>query len=94
MRLLLGHLKAHGFSYRWGTPHRLVVRCEDKLFFVRCPADVPELFEFLAIPRFQVPEWLQPWPTPARRRPRKKHHRLEEEKLVEDLLDLDRGAES
>lgn len=70
MRPLLGHLKAHGLTYWWGTPHHLVVRRQDELFFVQCPADLLELFGFLAIPRIQVPDWLQPLPTPARRRPR------------------------
>lgn len=66
LRPLLSYIKQHGFMYRWGTPFHLVVR-KDMDPFVRCPADLPEMFVFKGIPPIEVWDWLQPWPTPVRR---------------------------
>lgn len=68
LKPLLKHLKDHKIAYRWGTPFHLVVRRRSEIFFLRCPEDLPVMFHFLGIPTVTVPDWLQAWPFPARRR--------------------------
>lgn len=62
LRSILSHIKQHGYTYKWGLPFHLVVRRDMNLFFLRCPADLPDLFTFLEIPPVDVMDWLEPWP--------------------------------
>lgn len=60
-------IRAHGGSYRWGYPFRLLVRKRDLMFALHHPDKLPQLFEFLEMDPLSVPNCLAPILPPPRR---------------------------
>lgn len=58
MRTLLEAIRTTGATYRWGHPFHLIVLKGNNSFVLRWPDQLPDLFSFLAIPGFSVPNWL------------------------------------
>lgn len=67
LRPLLHNIRKLGGTYRWGYPIALIVRKGSSSFVLQHPADLPELFSFLEIETFAIPNWLQPILRPMKR---------------------------
>ncbi|KAM5171847.1 olfactory receptor 1E16-like [Mantella aurantiaca] len=67
LRPLLDKIRQLGLQYRWGYPFHLIVRRGNSSFFLRTQADLSDLFAFLEIQPFTIPDWLQRIPDNPRR---------------------------
>lgn len=57
---LLDKIRQLGGTYRWGFPISLTVRKGPSSFSLFHPVDLPDLFTFLGIEAFSIPNWLKP----------------------------------
>lgn len=58
IRPLLEAIRTTGATYRWGHPFHLIVLKGNNSFTLRWPDQLPDLFRFLEIPGFSIPNWL------------------------------------
>lgn len=58
LKPLLTRIKEVGASYRWGFPFQLVVRKNGSSFLLKTPSELADLFDFLGIAPFPIPDWL------------------------------------
>lgn len=60
LRPLLEKNKSVGGTCSWGYPIALFVKKGPLSFLLSKPSELPELFNFLGIEKFEVSDWLQP----------------------------------
>lgn len=56
LKPLLEKLRRGAMSYRWGFPLQLTIRKDNSSFTVRCHADLPDMFTFLDMELFSLPD--------------------------------------
>lgn len=63
LKPLLERLQWAVLQYRWGFPLQLTMRKERASFILRHHADLPDLFLFLNMEPFHIPDWLKQLPS-------------------------------
>lgn len=59
LKPILDVLKKKGALYTWGYPFNIRIRWRGNVFVLKVPSQLPELFSFLEVQPFEMPDWME-----------------------------------